>query len=120
MNIITVRSQIRDVAERWRGVYLKGRGKRAKWYDADKEAIYHKLAALDTETATTADVAAVIGNDTWISDPLRCYQCGKMHRALVVIEWTEGGDDLGIGYRICADCLRQAATAVAAVERGEP
>lgn len=67
-----MRDQIRTVAERWRQQYEHPQS--IHW-SRDRKAIYSKLLALDGETATQADVAAIIGNPAWIK-PHRCCECG--------------------------------------------
>ena len=70
MKLVTIRSQIREVADLWNAQYpdLPSTGKHYI-------AIGKALKLLDPETATAKDVAAIIGNTTWVC-PTQCYECG--------------------------------------------
>ena len=74
MKLITERTQVRDVAARWRGQYSPHG---PYGHDRQKQAVAKALAALDAETATAADVAAIIGNDSWCG-PSTCNECGAV------------------------------------------
>lgn len=107
MKIITVRNQIRDVAARYlekrsRVVESDGREER-RFYAPWQEKIYKNLLALDVEAATAADVEWVVGNSTWIEEPL-CGECGEEWAAVVELESS--------GLRLCGECLRAALAAV--------
>lgn len=71
MDIKTERGQVRTVAARWRSVYGHGAWRK----DSPKQLIQSKLDALDTEASTGADVAAIIGNGSWVELP-ECHECG--------------------------------------------
>lgn len=110
MKIITVRGQIREVAGKWKYRYTIHTLKGLKWRDDTTfppQAIYERLLALDVETATPGDVAAVIGNDTWIHTSLVCNECGKKAPALAEYKIDCGAYQDGV--RLCACCLRRAA-----------
>ncbi len=62
------RAQIRGVAERWAKQYKNAPP------DSHQGQIRQKLNALDVETATAKDVAAIIGNPTWVCAQ-RCDEC---------------------------------------------
>ena len=57
-----------------------------------------KLAALDLNTATAADIKAIIGNDTWTS--LRCDECGQHSEVIITLG---DGDPL---FDLCLKCAR--------------
>jgi len=103
MRVITIRSQIREVAQRWNEVYADGR------HGENKIAIGKKLAALDAETATAEEVAEIIGNDSW-ARPQECNECG--HEFDIVIEV---GEDPGYGSDSVILCMRCLSTAFAAL-----
>lgn len=118
MKVYTTRSQIREVADRWRDQYTEFVGRKRRWkslaYGPDAEDIYNRLVALDGATATPADVAAIIGNDSWIL-PVSCYECGRVAPALAQFTVHTGSEELSI--EICAECLRRAAEALDEVVR---
>lgn len=100
MKLITAREQIRTVAERWKKQYGPAHNAARKWH----VDILHSLKSLDVETATNEDVAAIIGNTSWIIS--ECDECGGLFDALVEFS------DVYVGEyappRICAGCLRKA------------
>ena len=63
MEIITKRSLILDVADRWKSQYPDG-----------KDGIYEKLMDLKI-SATEDDVALIIGNSSWTE--INCDECGR-------------------------------------------
>lgn len=93
MELITIRTQIRNVARRWRAFYQN-----TQLWDAARAAIADKLDVLNPETATAEDVRNIIGNDSWACAQW-CEECDQRKETLV-----EVGDDY-----VCADCLRAAA-----------
>lgn len=102
MKLLTERVLIREVARRWKAQYAAYKshgGKDAK----EKQDIGRKLAALDGETATAADVAAIIGNDSWTRID-HCDECGadNLPAAVRLAEDSESSAD------ICLPCLRKA------------
>jgi hypothetical protein len=117
MKIITVRGQIREVAGKWKERYTEPTMKGLKWREElsrsglTRQAIHERLLALDVETATPGDVAAVIGNDTWIRTSLICNECGRAAPALAkfTVDWT---DNTVPSLFLCAGCLRKAADAL--------
>ena len=108
MEVFTVRSQIRDVAKRWHDEYADEIASPAYWGSHGDACvvIYNQLLALDINAATTAVVAAIIGNNTWIADPVICYECLLPAPALVGFP-IDVGDGTEF-FRLCADCLRRA------------
>jgi hypothetical protein len=99
MKIISIRSQILAVADRWRLQYPKG------VCNAEKEAIWKKLRALDKATATAADVAAIIGNNSWAC-PTQCDECEESFDT--VIEVGQEPDYESRTATLCIDCLSTA------------
>lgn len=93
MKVISARQDIRTVAQRWMRQYPEG-------VEADKRAIGQKLAALNPETATPQEVAAIIGNTCWVG--FNCDDCGKS--AFVGLE--VGDHDHGSTAKLCPDCVR--------------
>jgi len=75
--LITERDQIRRVADRWGEQYGGNDWKD----DEEKQSIHRKLIALDKETCSAADVAAIIGNDSW--SRLDCDNCDADVTAVV-------------------------------------
>jgi hypothetical protein len=104
MKVITVRSQIRDVAERWKALYRR-QGKWAVTMGSDMGRLYEALKALNPETATADDVAMIIGNKSW-AGPLECHNCGEEFDA--VVEVGQEPDYDSHTARLCHNCLRHA------------
>lgn len=102
MKLITERTQVRDVAARWASSYPTN-GPYGR--DPDKQAITKALAALDAETATAADVAAIIGNDTWCG-PSTCNECGAVVE--VAVQVGEEPDYESSTATLCFACVDQA------------
>lgn len=96
MELVFSRQNIINVAARWHQQYSDG------LYPA-LIIIGERLAALDLESATPDDVAAIIGNKSW--SHFTCHECGTsgLDRAVRL-----GGEfDDRLDY--CASCLRAAA-----------
>lgn len=100
MKLMTERGQVLDVADEWRKVYCQGHR-----YGSDKDSIQIKLDALDVETATAADVAAIIGNDEWVK-PRTCNECGA--DTYDAVQLGEEPDYESSTAIVCLDCLRKA------------
>jgi hypothetical protein len=123
VKVITIRSQIREVAERWAKIYGihereiaadpfgYGQGTVAGrvYRDPAKIAIYEKLKVLDVKTATAEDVAAIIGNTSW-AKVQTCYECGNHFDS--VIELGEEQDYESHTTWVCKDCLTKAVKAM--------
>lgn len=102
MKLITERTQVRDVAARWANAYpSNGRYKN----DQNKQAITKTLAAIDVATATSADVTAIIGNDSWCRSPT-CNNCGEV--VGVAVQLGEEPDYESRTATLCFACLKQA------------
>lgn len=102
MKLITERTQVQDVAARW-AISFPPDGRYGR--DAEKLAIAKALAELDTETATAADVAAIIGNDSWCRRPT-CHECGMV--VDVAVQVGEELDYESSTATICVECLQKA------------
>ena len=100
MELITIRSQILEVADRWREQYAMRYAD-----DLDKMKILRELEKLDKETATAKDVENIIGNTSWACKQ-ECRECKKDYDSIV-----ELGD---LPYYessttwICLKCLKKA------------
>jgi hypothetical protein len=101
MEAITTRTLIRSVAARWRGQYGDPT---ALGHDDRKMAAAAALDALDPETATAAEVASIIGNDSWTS--IRCDECGRRVDAAVRVG-EEPARDSSTAI-VCRECLARA------------
>ncbi|MBP8788798.1 MAG: hypothetical protein KBH41_15250 [Azonexus sp.] len=101
MKLITERIRVREVAAKWAETYpTNGLGR-----DEKIHAITEALSALDTETATAADVAAIIGNNTWCG-PVSCDECGAVVDDAVMV-----GEELytdSITVTLCFSCVEKA------------
>lgn len=97
MKLITIRSQIRDVSERWDRRYKSG------IHGADKVETGKRLAEIDPETATAEEVAAIIGNDSWACKQ-DCDECGEESEILVRV----GEEPYYRRAAICQECLNTA------------
>lgn len=69
MKIVNERARIREVAAAWAEQY------RAYGPETRFGNIERRLALLDPEKATAAEVKAIIGNDSWTRIP-DCFACG--------------------------------------------
>lgn len=107
ITVITMRDQIRTVAKRWDEQYFR----RGKWYDDKSRAISERLHRLDPETATPADVAAIIGNQLW-ADPMRCDCCGV--DVIIVVQVGEEPDYESATASLCIQCAADALAAIIA------
>jgi hypothetical protein len=67
------REQVRSVASRWKSQYPQDVEVLG---DERSDDIFAKLEQLNLETATAQDVAAIIGNPSWVC-PQRCNECEK-------------------------------------------
>jgi hypothetical protein len=97
MKLRTEREEIRKVANRWNSQYAGSHWRK----DAEKNEIGRRLNAMDAETATADDVAAIIGNDSWID--VRCDECGTRKQTLV--HFGDEPDYEANWQFLCGDCL---------------
>lgn len=109
MQLLDERSEVMTVAERWKSQYCcKG-----TWHDpfeCDAKDVYERLVALPA-SASAADVAAIIGNDSWIGES--CTECGE--RAIVLVG-QEPDYESATAY-LCANCLQKLNELVFAARR---
>lgn len=98
MKLLSERNQVREVAERWKMQY--GNTTQPEW-----KAKTAALEDLDKETATAADVAEIIGNDSWAC-PQQCDECGA--RSWNVVQLGEEPDYESRTANVCFDCLAKA------------
>lgn len=98
---IDERSQVADVAERWRAQYPAG----STTITGSTDLIYQKLLALDPNTATATDVADIIGNRTWAGGNT-CDECNQVKD--VLIELGQEPDYESSTANVCGDCLQKA------------
>lgn len=95
MKLLTEREQIRSVAAEWKRQYP----------DGSCDAVYKQLSGLDVETATADDVAAIIGNRSWVTEH-ECDQCGRRTWNIVMVGAEP--DYESSTACMCAPCLRSA------------
>ena len=98
MKLITIRSQIQDVAGRWAIQYYST--SESPW----QKKILQALLALDTVTATAEDVAVIIGNPTWVR-PQTCTECKNEWACVVEMEQPDYESE---PVQLCRDCLAEA------------
>lgn len=120
MKLITQRDQIRTVAERWKEQYCRRAFSPAAnavidfwsttYSNESTEAIYNKLAALDGETATAADVDAIIGNNSWSSVGYHCSECDTQPADAILQVGEELDYDSCTAF-LCRDCAAKVANA---------
>jgi hypothetical protein len=101
MELLNERNQVRTLAKRWHAQYGAGT------YGGDKRQrmVGTELAALNTETATAAEVAEIVGNGSWVSMNT-CHECGA--ETWDAVEVGQPPDYESHTATICADCLRAA------------
>jgi hypothetical protein len=101
MELMNERNQVRTVAKRWRAQYGEGT------YPGDKRKrmVGAELAALNAETAAAADVAEIVGNDSWVCINA-CHECGA--KTWDAVEVGLPPDNESYTATICGDCLRAA------------
>jgi hypothetical protein len=120
MKLTTQRDLIRSVATRWRQQYEPfthdtplfsvRNGHRQV---IPKKEIAASLEALDKETATAADVAAIIGNESWTR--LTCDECGKDTDAVIMV--GQEPDYESHTASLCRSCVERASSIPCNVER---
>lgn len=103
MIIITERYLIRGVAAKWAAQY-RDQTRRLKGGET-AGSIHARLAALNGETATVADVEAIIGNSSWTTPPT-CSECGA--EGGPVVQLGEEPDYESSTAWVCGPCLRAA------------
>lgn len=106
LKVLTYRSQIRDVAQRWHNQYgwstnpnIKNIGKR--------------LSQLDAENATAEDVAEIIGHSSWVGES-RCDVCVELYTTVVVMGEEPNYESSTVA--VCRGCLKRALDAISQEE----
>lgn len=99
MKLLNERNQVRGVAQRWQSQYGSSS------YGGRMHRIANELKMLDDETASASDVAAIIGNTSWV-EPQTCDECGA--KTWDVVQLGEEPDYESATACVCADCLRKA------------
>ena len=94
MKPLDERSQAREVLARWRSQYPLKSPLRERFLSTE-----NRLAALDTETATAADIEAITGNESWCQ-PQECEECRESSWMCV-----ELGHEEFRQLTICRQCL---------------
>lgn len=99
---LRLRDLIKTVADRWKSHYLREGG----WYvgGGDKSVIYEDLLKLDLETASSKDVADVIGNDSWTN--LECCHCSAYVDEVIFLNGV-ASSEYG-GSMFCRVCISDA------------
>ena len=101
MELITERSQIKSVAERWDAVY--GPEFRPVVSGSSKEKS-DKLHALNLNKVSANTVNKIIGNDTWTV--LICHECAVKVKKIVVFYGSDGDH----AHQICEPCATKVKT----------
>ena len=97
--VTTLRQVIRNVPAAWARQYCRN----GVWADGRIET-HLLLLTLDLETATPADVAAIIGNNSWVL--LRCHECDE--QVEVTRECGQPSDYESATADLCRECLGKA------------
>lgn len=110
MKVITTRSKILIVAERWKAQYFTRHGEEwGRMAAGHPEEIYNKLIKLDLEKCSSEEVEAIIGNFSWTR--IFCDDCKEyVHK---VVQLGEEPDYDSSTVNACVDCLKKALKAVA-------
>ena len=101
MKLISIRSQIKEVADRWKESYLGH-----TWMGQNKKEIFDKLKKLDPETATKEDVASIVGNYSWAKEK-QCYECGEYFETVIELGETPPNYESYTTY-LCLGCVKKA------------
>jgi hypothetical protein len=113
MKLTTQRDLIRAVAARWRQQYepfthdtplfsVRNGYRQA----IPKKEIAAMLDAIDAETATPEDIAAIIGNESWTR--LTCDECGKDTDAVLTV--GQEPDYESHTASLCRSCVERASS----------
>jgi len=105
MKLLDERTQIKQVAARWRAQYSRG----IFASDDDKQQIQRQLDALDTDNATTDDVEVIIGNGSWV-EPEECGECRDV--TWNIVELGDDAENADKRLPVCFLCLCRAVTLV--------
>lgn len=108
MEVITKRAVIRGVRARHASMYERDPDDRVIGFGDKRRPLGETraaLAALDLETATEAEVVAIL-NESWTS--LKCDQCGEDQDAVVRMGDFDGYESRWLD--VCERCLTKART----------
>ena len=100
IEIITQRSKIESVAERWDEQYPPG----DRYCTVDKQSISKALHGMDLHKVSAQKVDATIGNTSWTR--LVCGVCGECVTAIAQV--GEAPDYESSTASLCLACLREA------------
>lgn len=104
-SVITKRTLIQSIPDRWRRQYLRGRdGREHDWLDRQKECIYNRLRKLDLSVVSAQEIAAIVGNDSWTR--ITCDQCSMDVDAIVRVGQAPDYESHTAG--LCKKCLLEA------------
>ena len=106
MVLVSIRSQIKRVADSWYNQY--------KGWTGEKLDILHKLRELNVNSATAEDVKGIIGNYSWAKKQ-ECEECEKEFDNVVAIGGAGNDCDRRSIY-LCRDCL---VAAIAVLDAGD-
>lgn len=102
MIVLDERTQVKQAIEEWVQAYGLDQG---GYGDNRGRRVGAELMALDQETATAAQVAEIIGNDSW-THAKACDECGQESWRVVEIGEPRAPDSATAV--VCRDCLRAA------------
>jgi len=98
MKLITIRSQILEVLNRWKKIYTA-----EIW--PEEQHITKQLEKLDLKVATAKNIKNIIGNSSWAKKQ-KCNECGKHFKKVVML--GEKPDYGSYTAYICKSCLKKA------------
>lgn len=102
MKTLRERDQVREVAAKWRLQYPpEHRATREEFKVKGRQL----SELIDPETSTAADVASIIGNQSWVAQQ-RCHECNEY--TWDVVQLGEEPDYESNTANVCAACLRKA------------
>ena len=107
MELITIRKQIEAVAAAWDRQYPP-QFEQAE----DTQEISRRLHGLDKARASPEEVAAIIGNGSWVT-PKQCDECGDVFDDVVQVGQPEDYDSNTV--TICLGCAAKAVGLFAAL-----
>lgn len=93
------REEVAGVASRWKAQYCDGRGLWHNHGGSNRLSTYEQLRHLSPE-ATAAEVAAIIGNDTWVGET-----CTECHSRKAIALVGEEPDYESATVYLCAECI---------------
>jgi len=103
MELITLRSQIMTIVDRWKALYC---GPEAAYLnDNEKQDILHKLETLDLTKASPQDIEDIIGNASWVRVQ-ECDECGQRSDTLVMVGEEPDCESATAG--LCYNCINKA------------